>query len=50
MGLTNFSTVWLQNTTFLLQYDNYIYMQSCIVRVKIEKTTSTQSFVVGSKC
>ena len=49
MELTNFSTFWLQNTTFLLMYGKYICTQSCIFRSKIEKTTSTQSFVVGSK-
>jgi hypothetical protein len=49
MDLTNLSTFWLQNTTFPLKYGKYIYTQSCIFRAKIEKTTSTQSFVVGSK-
>jgi hypothetical protein len=49
MELTNFSTFWLQNTTFLLMYGKYICTQSCIFRAKIEKIISTQSFVVGSK-
>jgi hypothetical protein len=30
-------------------YGKYICTQSCIFRAKIEKTISTQSFVVGSK-
>jgi septal ring factor EnvC (AmiA/AmiB activator) len=49
MDLANFSTFWLQNTTFLWKYGKYICNQSYIFRAKIEKTTSTQSFVVGSK-
>ena len=49
MELTNFSTFWLQNTTFPLKYGKYICTQSCIFRSKIEKTKSTQSFVVGSQ-
>jgi hypothetical protein len=47
MELANFSTFWLQNTTSLLKYGKYICTQSYIFRSKIEKTTSTQSFVVG---
>ena len=37
MELANFSTFWLQNTTFLLKYGKYSYTQSCIFRSKIEK-------------
>jgi hypothetical protein len=39
MELASFFTFWLQDTTFLLRYGKYIYMQSCIFRTKIDKTT-----------
>jgi hypothetical protein len=37
MDLTNFSTFWRQNATFLLKYGKYIYVQSWIFRSKIKK-------------